>query len=218
MKHLFRQERREDNVVYEPRHWFNSYRSGKNNETEVTAGDLLVHFAGSYGNNRTEAMGEWFEKVEKEPGTYTVPFEKVKLMDEIEEFWSKWRGVKTMLQQMALGLEKENTTTKYKTWGKLQTAIRLYPWDKKGFGEVMHEARTAMGEDDKPEGKEMVQSQDTDEVVPEKEEQDDTQQEEQEKEILPEKEKLDVQEKEKEEEIPTEKEKVIQAPPAWEKR
>ena len=146
MKYLFRQEGREDNVVYEPRHWFNGYHSGKNNEIEATAGDLLVHFAGLYGNNRTEAMGEWFEKAEKEPDTYTVPFEKkTKLMDEIAEFWSGWRGVKTMLQEMALGLEKENTTTKYKAWEKLQTAIRLYPWDKKGFGEVMREAQTAVG-------------------------------------------------------------------------
>lgn len=97
MQYLFRQEGREDNVVYEPRHWFNGYHSGKNNEIEVTAGDLLVHFAGLYGNNRTEAMGEWFEKAEKEPDTYTVPFEKTKLMDEIAEFWSGWRDVKTML-------------------------------------------------------------------------------------------------------------------------
>jgi hypothetical protein len=61
---------------------------------------------------------------------------------------------------MELGLRKENTTTKFEAYQKLQTAIRMYPCDKKRIREVTREAKTAMGDSTPLEGKEMVQSHD----------------------------------------------------------
>ena len=143
MKYLFR-EGRQDNVLYEPRHWFNAYHSGKDKEIEVEAGDLLVHFAGFYGN-RSEVMGEWFDKADKEKEKYALPFEKTKLTTEIDEFWSGFRAGRKMLEEMSLDLKKQNTTAKYEAFEKLQTAVRLYPWDKKRYPGILREAQTAVG-------------------------------------------------------------------------
>ncbi len=143
MKHVFRWEGRPDNVIYEPRVWFNGYHSGKYNETEPRDGDLLVHFAGYYGN-RTVAMGNWFDRVEIEPETLAIPFEETKVMGEIEEFWSRLWEAKTKLQEMTLELQHHNTTTIYKASVKLLDAIRYYPWDKKKLGDAMQKAENAV--------------------------------------------------------------------------
>ena len=160
LKYLLQQDDRQDNVVYEPQHWFNSYPSAGANDTKVTPGDLLVHLAGIYGESRARVMGEWLEKAEKETDTYAVPFEKTNIMDEVGDFWTGWKEAKTLLLDMELKLNNENTTTKYQAYQKLQTAIRMYPCEKKRIGEVVREAKTAMGNDTLSEEKEMVHSQD----------------------------------------------------------
>lgn len=142
MKHVLRWEGRPDNVIYEPRVWFNGYHSGKDNETEPRDGDLLVHFAGYYGN-RTVAMGDWLDRVEKEPEKLAIPFGETKVIGEIEGFWSRMWEAKTRLQEMTLEMQKYNTTTVHKVSEELLDAVRYYPFDNKRLDDAMQNAGKA---------------------------------------------------------------------------
>ena len=165
MKYLFKEPGRRDTVLYQPKHWYNAYHSGKDNQTEIREGqgELLVHFAGFYGN-RTAAMEEWFDKIETEPDKHAIPIEKTHIKEEVDEYWSALREGKVLLHDMGLKIEKENTTTQFKAFEKLQNAISWYPWDKQRFGEARREAQTAMGQE-KQAKKEEVQRE-NDAVMP----------------------------------------------------
>ncbi len=128
MKYMFREPERKDAVVYQPRHWYNAYHMGTDNITEIREGEgeLLVHFAGFYGN-RTAAMEDWFEKIEKEPDKHAIPIERTHIKQEIDEFWSRLREGKVLLQDMGHEIEKKNTTRQLKAFEKLQNAVRFYP-------------------------------------------------------------------------------------------
>ena len=156
MKYMFKQPERRDTVVYQPKHWYNAYHSGKDNATEIREGqgELLVHFAGFYGN-RTAAMEEWFDKIEAEPDKHAIPIEQTHIKQEIDEFWSKLREGKVLLQDMGPKLEQKNTTTQLKAFETLQNAVRWYPWDKKRFEEARREAQAAMEPEKKPKTEEV---------------------------------------------------------------
>lgn len=117
-------------------------------------GELLVHFAGFYGN-RTAAMEEWFEKIQTEPDKHAIPIEQTHLKQEVEEFWSALRDGKVLLQDMGSKIEKKNTTTQLKAFEKLQDAVRFYPWDKTRFEEARRQAQTAMDEEKQRKEKEI---------------------------------------------------------------
>lgn len=169
MKYLFREPGRRDTVLYQPKHWYNAYHSGKDNETEIREGqgELLVHFAGFYGN-RTAAMEEWFDKIETEPDKHAIPMEKTHIKEEVDEYWSTLREGKVLLQDMRLKIEKENTTTQFKAFEKLQNAVSWYPWDKKRFGEARREAQTALGQEKQPKNDEVQNENDA--VTPQNQE------------------------------------------------
>ncbi|KAK4696768.1 hypothetical protein P7C71_g1207, partial [Lecanoromycetidae sp. Uapishka_2] len=143
MKHVFRMEGRSDNIVYEPKVWFNAYHNGDKNETEPRDGDLLVHFAGYYGN-RTVAMGDWFDRLEREPEKFAVPFQETKVMGEIEEFWARLWEAKNRLQEMTVELKQHNITTVHEASLALLDAIRHFPFDKKRLDDVMQKAENAI--------------------------------------------------------------------------
>ena len=151
MKYLFREPGRKDTVLYQPKHWYNAYHSGKDNMTEIREGqgELLVHFAGFYGN-RTAAMEEWFEKIETEPEKHAIPIEQTHIKQEVDEYWSALREGKVLLQDMGIKIEKKNTTAQLKAFEKLQNAVSWYPWDKKRFEEARRQAQTAMGQEKQP--------------------------------------------------------------------
>ena len=165
MKYLFRESGRKDTVLYQPKHWYNAYHSGKDNVTEIREGqgELLVHFAGFYGN-RTAAMQEWFEKIETEPEKYAIPMEETRIKQEVDEYWSALREGKVWLQDMGHEIEKKNTTAQLKAFETLQNAVSWYPWDKKRFEEARRQAQTAMGAEKQPNEKEIQRK--NNDVVP----------------------------------------------------
>ena len=169
MKYLFRELGRKNTVLYQPKHWYNAYHSGKDNETEIRdgQGELLVHFAGFYGN-RTAAMEEWFDKIETEPDKYAIPIEQMHIKQEVDEFWSALREGKVLLQDMGHELEKKNTTAQLKAFENLQNAVSWYPWDKKRFEEARRQAQTAMGQEKQPKEKEIQRENDN--VTPQEQE------------------------------------------------
>ena len=139
-------------------------------EVREGEGELLVHFAGFYGN-RTAAMEDWFEKIEKEPDKHAIPIEETHIKQEIDDFWSRLREGKLSLQDMGHEIERKNTTTQRKVFEKLQNAVRFYPWDKKRLVEAIQQAQTAMGREKQPKKEDMlgesddVKSQEQDNVM-----------------------------------------------------
>ena len=130
-------------MLFEPRSWFNAFDRNPQRESELRDGEFLVQIAG-YHDNKTEAMKEYFDRVEKEPEKLAVPFEKTKLIAEIEDFWSNLWAAKTTLNVMDLELRLHNTTSLYGSSQNLREAIRWHPWDTKKLRGIMQEAETVM--------------------------------------------------------------------------
>ena len=156
MKYVFNGPGRKDNVLYQPRHWYNAYHKGKDNLTEIREGqgELLVHCAGFCGNI-IAAMEDWFQKLEKEPDEHASPIEQTHMKQEVDEFWSVLREEKVLLQDMGHEIEQKNTSTQLKAFKKRQNAIRFYPWDKKRFGEAMRQTHNARDQEKQPKKEEV---------------------------------------------------------------
>ncbi len=143
MKHVFRWEGREDDIVYQPRGWYNGFHNDAHNKTEVVEGDLLVHFAGTY-KNRTGAMKEWMSKLQRESEKLAVPFEKTILKQDIEDFWADLKDAKTRLGELALELPKHNTTMTRSAYDELRKVVRYDPANSNRLDGAMRAARKAV--------------------------------------------------------------------------
>ncbi|PHH79096.1 hypothetical protein CDD82_2613 [Ophiocordyceps australis] len=94
-----------------PQRWFNAYTTGIENmpaESEVQAGDLLVHFAGV--GNRESLVTHWCDLSEKREPKWTTQPSENGLVEQLRSFWEsyktelvqnkeKWVQDKTQLQE-----------------------------------------------------------------------------------------------------------------------
>lgn len=89
-----------DNVVYQPRVWYNTYSKGTADakDPEVVLGDMQVHFPGL--PHKQESMGYWLDKVEKTE-TWTVPVIETYYPGQVEEFWELLRKCRLMITDLA---------------------------------------------------------------------------------------------------------------------
>lgn len=143
MKHIFKWEGREEQIVFQPRAWYNGFHSGKDNSTEVVEGDLLVHFAGFYGN-RSGGMGEWMDKLERTPEKFAVPLEETGLKEDIEDFWTTLGQAKTRLLDFTHDLHIHNTTTTRQIHEELRKVMLYDPANKDRLVKAMNAAEKAM--------------------------------------------------------------------------
>lgn len=89
-----------DNVVYQPRIWYNTYSKGTVDaeDPDVVLGDMQVHFPGLA--NKQESMGYWLDMVEKTEA-WTVPLHETEYPGQVEEFWELLRKVRLIKADLA---------------------------------------------------------------------------------------------------------------------
>lgn len=89
-----------DNVVYQPRIWYNIYSKGTADaeDPEVVLGDMQVHFPGLA--NKQESMSYWLDMVEKTEA-WTVPLHETEYPGQVEEFWELLRKVRLIKADLA---------------------------------------------------------------------------------------------------------------------
>lgn len=101
MKYLFGQEPNKKHVLYQPQLWYNGFKGIERAQTDISEGDLLVHFAGINHDGekdmKNELMTQWFAKIEEHPDEWQIPLEKTKYPKEIEAFWTTYKAAKDML-------------------------------------------------------------------------------------------------------------------------
>ena len=104
LQYLFGLQPNKKHIIYQPQLWYNGFKGVSRAETEINEGDMLVHFAGvnhDYeGEKKKELMGQWFEKIEKQPDKWQVPLEKTKYPGEIKAFWRAYTEAKEMLESV----------------------------------------------------------------------------------------------------------------------
>ncbi|PHH62673.1 hypothetical protein CDD81_6819 [Ophiocordyceps australis] len=75
-----------------PQRWFNAYTTGIENmpvESEVQAGDLLVHFAGV--GNRESVMAHWCDVSEKREAKWLSHASENGLLEQVRTFWDRYK-------------------------------------------------------------------------------------------------------------------------------
>lgn len=97
MKQAFKFGGRTDSIIFQARIWHNAYHNSNKELLEVRDGDILVHFAGFYGN-RIEAMQEWFHRVNTDDAL-AVPWEETRVKKEVEDFWERVSVAKATLNR-----------------------------------------------------------------------------------------------------------------------
>lgn len=101
LKYLFGQEPNKKHVLYQPQLWYNGFKGDERAETEISEGDMLVHFAGINHDyekeKKNEIMSRWFARMAEQPDEWQVPLEKTKYPKEIEAFWTTFKAAKDML-------------------------------------------------------------------------------------------------------------------------
>ena len=101
LKYVFDLERNKKHILYQPQLWYNGFKGSERAETEISGGDMLVHFAGvnhvSEGQKKDQLMSLWLAKIEEQPKKWQVPLEKTKYPREIETFWDTYEESKKAL-------------------------------------------------------------------------------------------------------------------------
>ena len=122
-----------DNVVYQPRMWYNSYSKGTEDAEDpaVVLGDMQVHFPGL--GNKQESMGYWLDKIEKTEA-WTVPVNETDYPRRVEDFWELLRKSRLMIAALAEAAEsapRDNVpTSKLKVaHDDLQRLVREEPFE-----------------------------------------------------------------------------------------
>lgn len=97
MVRTFEKPKYRDNVLYQPRHWYNAYSRGDDDvkDPEVILGDMQIHFPG-LGYFKEAFMGKWLDKVET-TRDWAMPVKNTSYPKEIGEFWDRIRAAKKLL-------------------------------------------------------------------------------------------------------------------------
>ena len=88
MKWVFTKPEYRDHVLYQPRRWYNDFRSKEQPEAE--SGSLLVQFDGTLDEN-SDAIEPWLDAVEKSPYAWQVPVHETLFPREVERYWTNLR-------------------------------------------------------------------------------------------------------------------------------
>lgn len=122
-----------DNVVYQPRMWYNTYSKGPADaeDPEVVLGDMQVHFPGLA--DKKKSMGYWLDKVEKTEA-WTVPVNETDYPGQVQEFWEllrKFRLTIAGLAEAAKSVPKdaELSLNFEVVHDELQTLVREEPFE-----------------------------------------------------------------------------------------
>lgn len=97
MKHVFTKAEYRDHVLYQPRRWYNDFRSDERPEAE--SGSLLVHFDGTLDEN-SKAIEPWLDAIEQSPSSWQVPVEDTSFPKEVEKYWRNMRMAKMELEHI----------------------------------------------------------------------------------------------------------------------
>ena len=101
MRYLFSQETNKKHVLYQPQSWYNGVKGDARAETEVSEGDMLVHFMGTHrdtgGEEEKEIMGPWYTEIEQHPDKWQLALEEKRYPGEIKAFWKTYKEAKEML-------------------------------------------------------------------------------------------------------------------------
>ena len=112
LKYLFGQEQHKKHILYQPQLWYNGVKGNSRADTEISKGDMLVHFAGINHDNeeemKYELMSQWFAKIEQQPDKWQVHLEKTKYPREIEAFWRTYKEAKDMLDTVHVRPESQS--------------------------------------------------------------------------------------------------------------
>lgn len=95
MKHVFTKAEYRDHVLYQPRRWYNDFRS--NARPEAESGSFLVHFDGTLDEN-SDAIKPWLDAIEQSPSSWQVPVQDTSFPTEIEKYWRNLRIAKMELE------------------------------------------------------------------------------------------------------------------------
>jgi len=99
MAHIFHEPDNRDSVLYQPRHWYNTYDHHLWGY-EGKKGDLLVHFPGLPNNTRHELMSHWLDDVETHPQRFEMDLENTTYIQEISSYWALLREAKSTLRSV----------------------------------------------------------------------------------------------------------------------
>lgn len=97
MQRTFHKPKYRDNVLYQPRHWYNTYSRGDDDDKdpEVKLGEMQMHFPG-LGGGKEQFMGNWLDKVET-TRAWTKPLKDTSYPKEIPAFWDRLRTARKLL-------------------------------------------------------------------------------------------------------------------------
>ena len=95
MKWVFTKPEYRDHVLYQPRRWYNDFRSNEHPEAE--SGSLLVHFDGTLDEN-SRAIEPWLDAIEQRPSDWQVPVQDTSFPGEVEKYWRNLRVAKMELE------------------------------------------------------------------------------------------------------------------------
>lgn len=95
MAHILHDPENHDHVLYQPRHWFNTYYGGRK-------GDLLVHFPGIPKNERRHLMHTWLDEFEIRPRQFDIALENTTYIEDIANYWDVLRGARSILRAVDL--------------------------------------------------------------------------------------------------------------------
>ena len=95
MKWVFTKPKYRDHVLYQPRSWYNDFRS--NEQPETNSGGLLIHFDGIHDEN-SRAIETWLDAIEQRPSDWQVPVQDTSFPGEVEKYWRNPRVAKMELE------------------------------------------------------------------------------------------------------------------------
>lgn len=100
MARVLEKSKYRDNVIYQPRMWYNTYSKGNVDaeDPEVILGNMQVHFPGVA--NKQESMGYWLDKVEKTKD-WSKPINETNYLGHVEEFWELLRTFRLTIARLA---------------------------------------------------------------------------------------------------------------------
>ena len=96
MSRVFLKEKYRDNVLFQPRDWYNAYSKGDDDltEPEVRLGHMQVHFPGLA--QKEGFMNVWLDRVERTKD-WETPLHNTSYTQETTDYWAQLRSAKELL-------------------------------------------------------------------------------------------------------------------------
>ena len=148
MARTFDKPKYRDNVLYQPRHWYNAYSKGDDDDKdpEVRLGEMQIHFPG-LGGSKEQFMGNWLDKVET-TRDWSKSLKNTSYSKEIPAFWGRLRDAKKMLDT-ASEPPDEPRSQPQNAWVKsarteLRRMIREEPYDVEQMQKAIKDLKLAL--------------------------------------------------------------------------